>query len=91
MSIPQFTKDLMGTLEKRNMSKDFEKKIVFPKGTSKGATEKKKGLIYIEKKAKFEKEYEAKCDSWIEEKEMQLELLKSPKREAKKWIDFCIA
>ena len=61
MSIPQFTKDLISTLEKKNMSNDFRKKLVFPKDAPKGAMEKKKGLMDHNGHSVFRKEYEAKC------------------------------
>ena len=70
ISIPQFTKDLISTLEKKNIAKDFRKKLVFPKGVM----EKRKGLMDHKGQSVFKERYKAKCSSRAEEKRMQAEL-----------------
>ena len=80
MGIPQFTKDLLDTLDKKSISSDFRKKPVHPKS----AIPKKKGIIdqatelnakdSPEIKAQFDEEYTKRCTPFAREKEIQADL-----------------
>ena len=68
MSISQFIKDLINILEKKNLSKDFRKKMVFQKSAQKEVRDSPKS------KEKYAKEYKARCTPREEEEKMQHEL-----------------